>query len=1298
MQPSASRPLRIAAIYLAFSIAWILLGDLLLQALPLGTDTVARLQTAKGLIFVALSSLLILLLCRHELRTQQELERGLRQRVLQLQQTQRDVGLGSWEYDGRLLHWSAEALHLLERPDSDNIGSPDDLLNWLYPADRNAVQRALEATFRGGAPLLVNARLNRPNQEAPRWLMLRGSADAGGSAHGSVQNISSQKRDEQALRESEQRFRQLFEQTPHIAVQGYDRERRVIFWNQASTQLYGYSVAEAMGRRLEELIVPPAMQAQVISGINAWMIGGPSIPAAEITLRHRDGSDVHVYSSHLIIHNARNQLEMYCVDIDLGQQKTAHRDLEASETRYRELVEQLHEAILLTDTAGRLLFLNPAWQTITGYSIQESLGRPLLDFIEEAYQEQAEEQICAILSHQSSAWLGELRLRDASGRPLWISLRLTAEARHDLGLRGSLSDIEEHRNNLALQEARNAVLDRMLAQRPLPETLSDMARRLERLSPEMLVSILRLERQHLFVLAAPSLPATYTEQVHGMQAALGSGSCGHAAMSGELTVVEDIRQHANWVEYRDAAQQAGLRACWSLPFKNDQGQVLGVFGIYYRRKARPAPEDVALVTEFTRLAGLAIDQHQRITERLQSELRFRATFEQAAVGIAHVAPDGHWLRVNQRLCQMLGYSREQLLDLRFQDITHPDDLDKDLERTQRLLHGEIDRLTLEKRYLRRDGSTLWANLNATLVRHTNGDPHYFISVVEDIGLHKQHELALRQAATVFESTQEAVVILDARRRIITCNPAFSQITGVAPQQAIGARLPLMPGNGLERMRYRELWRTVQHSGQWQGELSGRRADGSKFPFWLTVSRVRDCDPAQPQYVMTFTDLSQYRESQERLARLVHFDTLTDLPNRLYAMERLGHALERAQRHRERVALLYFDLDNFKTINESLGHKVGDELLVAVARRLQQRLRNEDTLARLNSDEFLVVLENLQRPEEAAVIARTLIELLERPLQLSGGREAYLGASVGISLYPDDGQSSDDLLRNADSALHQAKQEGRNTYRFYTQGLTHQAHTRLTLEGRLRQALKHNEFTLHYQPLLDVGDGHAVGVEALLRWNSQDGLISPAEFIPLAEETGLIVPIGTWVLREACRQMQFWRQQGLNLQTLAVNLSPRQFRQADLVQQVREALQDTGLPAAHLELEITEGALIENVEQTQDTLAALKQLGLKLAVDDFGTGYSSLAYLRRFPLDKLKIDQSFMRGVPEDQANLEIAATIVGLARNLKLRVLAEGVETQEQLQALRRLGCDQCQGYLFSRPLSAVQLAHWLRTGQVSAG
>ncbi|MEK1906147.1 MAG: EAL domain-containing protein [Pseudomonas sp.] len=1297
MRPTLSRPMRLAGLYVVFSAAWIVLSDQLLQVLSLEPGMLAWLQTGKGLLFVLASSLLILVISRRDQQTRLRLESSLQHHAQQLQQTQREAGLGDWQYDGHF-HWSGEALRLFDRTDSDATSSTDHLLSWFYPADRSAVQRALQALVEQAAPLLVNARLNRPANEPPLWLTLRGEASGPGLAKGTVQNISLQKRDEQALRESEQRFRQLFEQTPRIAVQGYDRDRRVIFWNQASAQLYGFSVAEAMGKRLEELIVPPPMRAQVASAINMWMIGGPAIPASEVILQHRDGHDVHVYSSHLILHNARNQMEMYCVDIDLGEQKKTHNELEASEGRYRELVEQLHEAIFLTDSGGRLTFLNPTWQTLTGYSIRESLGRPLLDFIDDSQQAEVGQQISRILAHHSSSWQGESRLREADGQGHWVSLRLAAGAQYGLGLRGSFSDIHERRQTQALQEARNAVLDSVLAQQPLRKIFEDMAQRLERINPEMFISIMLLEQGNLQLVAAPSLSDHFSRAVDGMAAVSQLGSCGHAAATGELAIADDLQSHPNWREFRVLAEQAGLRACWSLPFKNDQGEVLGTFGIYYRRVTHPGPDDIALVTEFTRLAVLAVQQARQNSERLQSELRFRATFEQAAVGIAHLAPDGRWLRVNQKLCQMYGYSLEDMLDMTFQELTYPADLNADMQQVERLLAGDSHSYSLEKRYLRRDGSLFWANLSVTLVRQANNKPSYFISVVEDISLRKQQEQALHQASTVFDNTQEAIVIIDANRRIITCNPAFTGITGLSLKQAVGHRLPLLSGKSLERARYRSLWRKVREDGHWQGELNSRRGDGSTFPFWLTISRVRESDPQQPQFVLTFTDLSQYRDSQERLAHLVHFDPLTDLPNRLYAGERLGHALDHAQRHAERVAVLIFDLDHFKTINEGLGHKVGDELLIAVARRLQQRLRNEDTLARLSSDEFLVVLENLQRPEEAASIARTLLDLLERPLPLGNGREAYLSASIGISLYPDDGLSGDELLRNADAALHQAKQEGRNTFRFYTQGLTHQANTRLTLESQLRQALKRNEFVLHYQPLIDSSSGRATGVEALLRWNSEQGMISPAQFIPLAEDTGLIVPIGTWVLREACRQMQFWRRQGLQLDTLAVNLSPRQFRQADLLQQVRDALLESGLPAACLELEITEGALMDNVEQACDTLLALKGLGLKLAIDDFGTGYSSLAYLRRFPLDKLKVDQSFMHGVPEDQANLEIVATIIGLARNLKLRVLAEGVETEGQLRALRQLGCDACQGYLFSKPLSAIQLVNWLRSDHQSVG
>lgn len=1290
MRPDLFKPLRLAGFYLLFSSAWIFFSDGLLANLNLDSGHLNLLQTYKGLAFVLLSTLLIFILSYRDQLLHSQLSGSLNHSSRLLQQAQRNASLGSWEYADASFNWSAQAMRLLDQPDHLR-SSLEQFLSYLHPADRTAARRAVEGFLKGTDSLFIQLRRNQPSDLPPFWLLLRGEADEQGRLSGTVQDISNQKHDEQALRESEQRLRQLFEHTPRIAVQGYDQQRRVIYWNQASSHLYGYAAHEAMGKTLEDLIIPPAMRQQVIDDVQLMFSGRAAVPAAELQLQRKGGDRVWVYSSHLLIRNAHDQMELYCVDIDLSEQKASHLALQSSEARYRQLVNQLDEAIFLCDAQQRLTFLNPAWSIISGYAERQSVGMPLKHFLHNDDAELISQQADDILAGRLAGWASECRLRCADGSTRWIELHLSSGDLPRYGLQGSISDIHAQHQVHELQQARNAVLDQLLAHCPLADTLSGIASRLETLSPDMRVSIMRLHpNNNLYVIASPSLPHEFTHATDGIAAQLGVGSCGQAAASGELMIAEDLQSHPNWQAFRHLTLAASLRACWSLPFKNDSGEVLGTFGIYYRTVKRPNDDDIALVTEFTRLAGLAVQQQQRESARQQIEERFRATFEQAAIGIAHISTDGHFLLVNSQICNMLGCKQEQLLGQSFQTYTHPGDLPRDLQQMQQLLNGETSSYRIEKRYYRADRSLMWANLQVTLIRHSNGAPHYFISVIEDISLRKQHEQALRQAATVFESTREAVVVVDWQHRIIASNPAYSEITGQDSNAVLGTRLPLLYSSPQERGRYRSIWRGLKSQGNWAGELNARRVDDSLCPLWLNASRVNDCEPQQVQYVLAFTDLSQFKDSQQRLAHLAHYDPLTDLPNRLFAHERLNHALQHAKRHQEQVAVLFIDLDHFKTINDGLGHAVGDELLITVARRLQQRLRNEDTLARLGGDEFLVILENLQSPDEAAYTAQALLKLFERPLSLGHQREAYLSASIGISFYPDDGQSSDELIRNADAALYQAKAEGRNTYRFYTKALTERAHNRLTLESQLRQALKRGEFVLHYQPLVDTLTGKPLGIEALVRWSSPQGMISPADFIPLAEDTGLIIPIGTWVLREACRQAQALRNQGFALETVAVNLSPRQFRQGDLLKQVRDALNDSGLPASCLELEITEGALMDDVAQTQATLGALKSLGLRLAVDDFGTGYSSLAYLRRFPLDKLKIDQSFMHGVPSDQGNLEIVATIITLARSLNLTVIAEGVETREQHQALCQLACDQCQGYLFSRPLSIKKLHEWL--------
>ncbi len=548
--------------------------------------------------------------------------------------------------------------------------------------------------------------------------------------------------------------------------------------------------------------------------------------------------------------------------------------------------------------------------------------------------------------------------------------------------------------------------------------------------------------------------------------------------------------------------------------------------------------------------------------------------------------------------------------------------------------------------------------------------------------HVRANTRLRQAAAVFESTREGVLVTDLTGRILTVNRAFTDITGYSEGEVLGRNPRLLRSSRQAPAFYQAMWASIETNGHWQGEIWNRRKSGDIYPEILNISTVYDGQGQPSHYVGVITDISQLKESQAQLERLVHYDPLTDLPNRRLVESRLQHALAKAGRQDHLVAVLFIDLDRFKDVNDSLGHPIGDELLQALAKRLTSRLRAEDTLARLGGDEFLVLVEDLVRPGDAATVAQTMLRELERPFSLPSGAEIYAGASIGISLYPNDGRSVTDLIKHADVAMYKAKNEGRSTYRFYTPGLTSAANERLALEARLRRALLNDELVLHYQPQIESDTGRLIGCEALVRWHCpEEGLILPGRFIPLAEETGLIVPLGEWVLSTACAQGRRWLGAGLSDLVMTVNLSGRQLRRPDLVPTIAEILKQTQLPPDRLKLELTESTIMGQGDQAVELLQALKSLGVRLSIDDFGTGYSSLAHLKRFPIDELKVDRSFVKDIPEDTNDMEIAATIIAMARNLKLRVIAEGVETQSQLEFLTSHGCHACQGFLFGRPV-----------------
>jgi len=456
---------------------------------------------------------------------------------------------------------------------------------------------------------------------------------------------------------------------------------------------------------------------------------------------------------------------------------------------------------------------------------------------------------------------------------------------------------------------------------------------------------------------------------------------------------------------------------------------------------------------------------------------------------------------------------------------------------------------------------------------------------------------------------------------------------------------------------------------------------------LTISQVTDAEGEVTHYVAVFSDISNIKHSEQRLEHLAHYDPLTQLPNRLLLNARLHHALEHARRNQSMLALLFLDLDRFKNINDSLGHVTGDRLLVEVGARLRQCLRDEDTIARIGGDEFTLLLEQVQEPGNAGTTAEKILLAFSRPFQVDD-RELYITPSIGISTYPRDGEDSETLLRNADAAMYRAKDQGRNAYAFYSQELTSQAFDQVMLEAGLRKALERDELRLYYQPQVDMASGALVGAEALVRWQHPDmGLIPPGHFIPLAEDCGIILEIGAWVLETACRQARAWLDMGLALGRISVNLSGRQIRRGNLLEVVDNTLAASGLPPEHLELEVLETFIMTDEADTIPLLRALKARGIKMAIDDFGTGYSSLGYLKHLPIDRLKIDRTFIDDIPTNQDDMAISRAIIGLGSSLRLEVLAEGVETEAQREYLLAEGCRIAQGYLFSRPLPAEEFA-----------
>jgi diguanylate cyclase (GGDEF)-like protein/PAS domain S-box-containing protein len=742
--------------------------------------------------------------------------------------------------------------------------------------------------------------------------------------------------------------------------------------------------------------------------------------------------------------------------------------------------------------------------------------------------------------------------------------------------------------------------------------------------------------------------------------------------------------------------------CLLSPFKGESG--------HYRGPYRATYSDTSLMIDMTCasyrdvagqvLGGVAIVQD--VTEPHESELKARvlmhrhdALMSSAMEGIHILDINGNIVEANETFCNMLGYDKNEVASLNVADWDAQWSKEELMERLRWLVRENST--LFQTRHRRKDGSIIDVEISTTGAE-INGALYLYASS-RDITDRKKAEEAMRIAAITFE-TQEGILVTDANGTIIRVNRAFQEITGYRAEEVVGRNPRMLQSGRHDVAFYRAMWSDLLSTGNWAGEIWDRRKNGEIYPKLMTITAVYDDKHHVTHYVAVFRDISNRKKSEQEIHHLAFYDSLTQLPNRRLLMDRLQQAMAVSARNGWHGALLFLDLDNFKTINDTQGHAVGDQLLIEAARRLQACLREGDSVARLGGDEFVVVLEDLSGDAEEAAnqaedVAQKVQAVLNEPYMLQE-QECMSPVSIGISLFRGHHENADDVLTQADVAMYQAKVSGRNSIRFFDPQMQRALEIRADLEADLRHALERGQFQLHYQLQVD-NLRRPLGAEVLLRWNHpKRGFVSPKEFIPLAEETGLIVPIGLFVLEQACKQLQGWQNDSITRgMVLSVNVSAKQLRQPDFVFQVQRVLQESGAKPSLLKLELTESTVLDNVEYTINKMRELRLLGLSFSLDDFGTGYSSLQYLKQLPLDQIKIDQSFVRDIVSDINDAAIVQTIIAMTTALGLGVIAEGVETIEQYQFLDQHGCHSFQGYLFGKPLPIEQFEELLRLGTV---
>lgn len=667
---------------------------------------------------------------------------------------------------------------------------------------------------------------------------------------------------------------------------------------------------------------------------------------------------------------------------------------------------------------------------------------------------------------------------------------------------------------------------------------------------------------------------------------------------------------------------------------------------------------------------------------------YETLFNLMPVQIWHKDTNNRIIRVNQQVEKDFGMTKEDFLGKSAEEL-FPAYSAKYYEDDLAVIHSGKPKIGIIEQMNNTKGETLWVSTSKIPTTNSEGVVTGLVVLVLDITEIKKIEQQIPIWAKIFESSGEAISVTDAENRFVAVNRAFSLATGYSADEIIGKEPSLLKSGHHDNLFYQNMWASINQTGSWQGEIWEKRKDGVMYLKWLRIDQIKNGEGKLINYLARFADISEKKATEERLRYLDRHDALTGLPNRKELEKQLLAEIEKAHRKGKRVGVISLDLDRFKNINDSLGHQVGDAFLKELAKRLLAISNKASVIARFGGDSFIFIVPDIFQKDELIAVIHDVRSAFDEPL-LYDGLELSVTASIGVSIFPDDGDTADVLIRNADTAMHRVKDNGRNFYDFFEANMNEYASERLMLENDLRRALERKEFVLFYQPQIASETEQVIGVEALIRWmHPTRQLVVPGDFITILEETGLIIPIGKWVLSEACRQHRQWMDEGLPPIPISVNISAIQFHDKDFLPMLSEVVKDSGIEPGYLDLEVTESVVMRQPEFVIKQLESIKGMGIGLSLDDFGTGFSSLSYLRYFPLDRLKIDQSFVRGLTSESVNEAIIKSVVALGKSLKIKTIAEGVETADELNALRKLDCDELQGYYFAKPLSSEEFIKW---------